>query len=176
MTAVQSTLPADAAAGVPWTEAGELEVLTFDLEGEVFALEAKLVQEILDLPAVTAVPGASPLVGGVINFRGKVIPFADLRVAFGMEAAADGIDTRVVVIQFDFAGEPTLVGLRADRVNEVATLAATASEPAPSVGLTWRPELIRCLVKRKGDLVVLPNLTAIFALHGDWSVSRKLAS
>ena len=44
-----------------WDDHGQLEVLTFDLASETFAVEAMLVREILDLLPETIVPGASPL-------------------------------------------------------------------------------------------------------------------
>ena len=59
-----------------WTDDGELEVLTFGLGGETFALEAVLVREILDLMPETRVPGADRLAASVINFRGRIIPLA----------------------------------------------------------------------------------------------------
>ncbi|ARM89898.1 chemotaxis signal transduction CheW-like protein [Rhizobium sp. CIAT894] len=146
-----------------WSHAEEVEVLTFDLNGETFALEAVIVQEILDLLPETAVPGSQPFVASVINFRGKVIPLADLRLAFGMEAAEATIDSRFIVIEIDLQGERTLVGLRTDKVNEVTTLAKSASEAPPSVGMRWRADYINCLVKRGGEFIILPNLHAIFS-------------
>ncbi|MCH4548977.1 chemotaxis protein CheW [Rhizobium changzhiense] len=150
-----------------WNYAEEVEVLTFDLNGETFALEAVIVQEILDLLPETAVPGSQPFVASVINFRGKVIPLADLRLAFGMEAAEATIDSRFIVIEIDLQGEPTLVGLRTDKVNEVTTLAKSASEAPPSVGMRWRADYINCLVKRGGEFIILPNLQAIFSSRHD---------
>ncbi|MGX9988859.1 chemotaxis protein CheW [Rhizobium sp. Z1P35] len=146
-----------------WSYAEEVEVLTFDLNGETFALEAVIVQEILDLLPETAVPGSQPFVASVINFRGKVIPLADLRLAFGMEAAEATIDSRIIVIEIDLQGEQTLVGLRTDKVNEVTTLAKSASEAPPSIGMRWRADYINCLVKRGGEFIILPNLQAIFS-------------
>ncbi|ANL29477.1 chemotaxis signal transduction CheW-like protein [Rhizobium phaseoli] len=146
-----------------WNYAEEVEVLTFDLNGETFALEAVIVQEILDLLPETAVPGSQPFVASVINFRGKVIPLADLRLAFGMEAAEATIDSRIIVIEIDLQGEQTLVGLRTDKVNEVTTLAKSASEAPPSVGMRWRADYINCLVKRGVEFIILPNLQAIFS-------------
>ncbi len=116
---------------IPWDAAGQLEVLTFDLHGESFALEAGIVQEILDLLPETPVPGSPRMVAGVVNFRGKVIPLADLRIAFGMPPAAPTIDSRIVVIAFDLDGEASLVGLKADKVHEVAALSKAASEAPP---------------------------------------------
>ena len=143
----------------------EMEVLTFNLHGETFALEAVRVQEILDVLPETRVPGAERFVGSVINFRGRVIPLADLRLAFGMEATEATIDSRIVVIELDLKGEATLIGLRTDKVNEVTTLAMTASEPPPSVGMRWRPDYIEGLFKRGGEFVIVPNLQAIFSNH-----------
>jgi purine-binding chemotaxis protein CheW len=150
-----------------WAYAEEVEVLTFDMNGETFALEAIMVQEILDLLPETAVPGAQSYVASVINFRGKVIPLADLRLAFGMEATEATIDSRIIVIEIDLQGERTLVGLRTDKVNEVTTLAKTASEPPPSVGMRWRADYINCLVKRGGEFIIIPNLQAIFSARHD---------
>ncbi|EJT04085.1 chemotaxis protein CheW [Rhizobium sp. CCGE 510] len=150
-----------------WSYAEEVEVLTFDLNGETFALEAVIVREILDLLPETAVPGSQPFVASVINFRGKVIPLADLRLAFGMEAAEATIDSRIIVIEINLQGEETLVGLRTDKVNEVTTLAKTASEAPPSIGMRWRADYINCLVKRGGEFIILPNLQAIFSSKHD---------
>lgn len=152
-------------ANDPGRAEGEMEVLTFNLHGETFALEAVMVQEILDVLPETHVPGAARFVGSVINFRGRVIPLADLRLAFGMEATEATIDSRIVVIELDLKGEATLVGLRTDKVNEVTTLAMAASEPPPSVGMRWRPDYIEGLFKRGGEFVILPNLEAIFSQH-----------
>ena len=152
---------------IPWDAAGQLEVLTFDLHGESFALEAGIVQEILDLLPETPVPGSPRMVAGVVNFRGKVIPLADLRIAFGMPTAAPTIDSRIVVITFDLDGEATLVGLKADKVHEVAALTKAASEAPPRIGMRWRQDYIRLLVKRGEDLFVLPNLARIFAAARD---------
>ncbi|MCM5553382.1 chemotaxis protein CheW [Pleomorphomonas sp. NRK KF1] len=146
--------------------AGEIEVLTFEIGGETFALEAAIVREILDLLPETIVPGSRPFVNAVINFRGKVIPLADIRVAMGMPTAATTIDSRIVVVELDLDGVPSLIGLRTDRVNEVTTLSKANGEPPPRVGLKWPAQFIECLIQREGAFIIFPNLKAIFASKG----------
>jgi purine-binding chemotaxis protein CheW len=146
-----------------WINSEEIEVLTFDIAGETFAIEAVIVREILDLLPETPVPGARPFVGSVLNFRGRVIPLADIRLAFGMEATKTTNDSRIIVIELELDGEPVLIGVRTDKVNEVTTLTKTASEPPPSVGMRWRADYIDCLVKRGNDFIIVPNMNAIFA-------------
>jgi Chemotaxis signal transduction protein len=145
-----------------WDGEEELSVLTFNLNGETFAIEATVVQEILDLLPETHVPGAKPFVASVINFRGKIIPLADIRLAFGMDATETTIDSRIIVIELELNGEPTLFGIRTDKVNEVTMLPKHASEPPPRVGMRWRADYISCLVKRDGEFIIVPNLQAIF--------------
>ncbi len=152
-----------------WQGRDELEVLTFEIAGETFALEAFIVQEILDLLPETSVPGAKAFVGAVINFRGKVIPLADIRLAFGMEATKPTIDSRIIVIEIEIDGEPVLAGIRTDKVNEVTTLLQSASEPPPSVGMRWRTDFINCLVKRGSEFIILPNLQVIFSARHEHS-------
>lgn len=164
MTAVTEKTVSAASA---WSGADQIEVLTFELNGELFALGAVLVQEITDLVAETAVPGAGAFAGSVINFRGKVIPLADLRVALGLETRPATIDSRIVVIEIALDGESTLVGLRTDKVHEVTTLARIDSETPPIVGMRWRADFIECLVKRGGDFIVIPALQQIFNQQRD---------
>ena len=143
-----------------------IEALTFDLQGETFALEAGYVREVLDLLPETPVPGAPPFVGAVINFRGRVIPLVDLRMAFGMTVGETTIDNRIVVIEHPLDGEPTLIGLRADKVHEVTSITADTTEEVPRVGMRWRADFIRRLVRRNSDVIVLPDLDQIFATRG----------
>jgi purine-binding chemotaxis protein CheW len=140
-----------------------LEVLTLSLDGQVFALDAAHVREILDLVPVTEVPTASPFVHGLINVRGQVVPLVDLRHKFGMELRPPTIDTRVVVIEIDLDGDRTTIGLLADKVYEVTELAATALEETPKIGMIWRHEFIHCIGKCGDDFIVVLDINAIFA-------------
>lgn len=139
------------------------EVLVLELQGETFAIDAHRVREILDMVPVTEVPGSRPFVNGLINVRGKIVPLADLRMKFGMATPPPTIDTRIVVIETDVEGEPTSVGLLADRVLEVTELAAAAIEETPRIGLRWRSEYVQGIGKRGADLIILIDLENILA-------------
>ena len=153
-----------------WNGGRSLEVLTLALEGEVFAIEAAHVHEILDLVAITEVPNSQPFVGGLINVRGKVVPLADLRLKFGMEQKPPTIDTRIVVIEVEIDGDMTTVGIRADKVYEITEVAAAALEETPRIGMRWRPEYISCIGKRGADFIVVLDIGRIFShetAHGE---------
>src|SRR5665213_639593 len=146
-----------------WNGNRALEVLTMELEGEMFAIEALHVREILDLVPITDVPHGPPFVNGLINVRGKVVPLADLRVRFGMALTPPTIDTRIVVLELELDGEPVIAGIRADKVHEVVEVAASALQEAPKVGMRWRPEFTRCIGKRGDDFMVVLDIARVFS-------------
>jgi len=68
-------------ATVQKKETGEelLQLVTFGLGSEEFAIDILKVQEINKMVEITTVPKSPHFVEGVINLRGKVIPIIDLR-------------------------------------------------------------------------------------------------
>lgn len=143
-----------------------MRALTLRLDDELFAIEAQSVREILDLVPVTAVPNASPFAAGLINVRGRVVPLTDLKVAFGMRSAEPDQDTRIVVIETEIEGEPSVVGILADKVYDVTDIEPAAIEEAPRVGMRWRPDYVRGIGKRRGDFIIIPDIHRIFELEG----------
>jgi purine-binding chemotaxis protein CheW len=143
-----------------------MTALTIRLEDELFAVEASRVREILDLVPITQVPNASAFVRGLINVRGRVVPLADLRVMFGMAQPEPDEDTRIVVMEIDIEGEPTIAGILADKVHDVTDIEASSIEEAPKVGMRWRPEFVAGIGKRNGGFIIIPNLERIFETQG----------
>lgn len=139
------------------------EALTLGMGGEVFAIDANSVREILDLIPVTEVPGARAFVGGLINVRGKVVPVADLRLKFGMAQTPKTVDTRVVVVEIELEGEATVVGLLADKVFEVTEIGHASIENTPDIGMKWRPDFIKGIGKRGSEFIVIPDIERIFS-------------
>ncbi len=147
-------------------QAGAMKALTLKLQDELFAVEAGSVREILDLVPITEVPNAPEFVGGLINVRGRVVPLADLRVMFGMDRPPSNQDTRIVVMEIDIDGEPTIAGILADKVHDVTDIEAASIEEAPKVGMRWRPEFIKGIGKRNGGFIIIPDLGRIFETQG----------
>jgi purine-binding chemotaxis protein CheW len=139
------------------------EALTFGLQDEIFALDANSVLEILDVVAVTEVPGADAFVPGLINVRGRVVPLADLRVKFGMAKGETTQDSRIVVVEIPLAEEPMRVGLLADKVYEVAEISGASIIEAPAIGMKWPADFIKGIGKRRDEFLVIPDMERIFA-------------
>ncbi len=139
-----------------------MTALTIRLEDELFAVEASRVREILDLVPITEVPNAASFANGLINVRGRVVPLTDLRVMFGMNRPEPDEDTRIVVMEVDIDGEPTIAGILADKVHDVTDIEPASIEEAPKVGMRWRPEFVKGIGKRNGGFIIIPDMERIF--------------
>lgn len=139
------------------------DVVTFALGGEIMAIPADCLREILEPVPVTRVPRAGAFVSGLVNVRGAVVPLADLRVPFGMPDTPPTEDTRMLVLDTRRDGEPVTVAVIADRVIEVSELASDCIETLPPVGTGWPPGFVKGIANRQGDFVLLPDLEKIFS-------------
>lgn len=143
-----------------------LKIVTLGLKEEIFAIDAGVVREILDMVPITAVPNADSFVSGLINVRGRVVPLADLHVRFGMQTPPPTIDTRIVVVDVELGGEPTTVGILADKVYEVTEVTTRSVQEAPKLGMRWRPEFIQGIGKRGDDFMAIIDLSRLLNHHG----------
>lgn len=153
---------------------GAMNALTLRMQDEMFAIEAGHVREILDMVPITVVPNAPAYVTGLINVRGRVVPLADLRVMFDMDRPPADEDTRIVVVETEIEGEPTVVGILADKVYDVTDIEAADIQDAPKVGMRWRPEFIKGIGKRNGTFIIIPNLQRILEQQGRRSGSLSV--
>ena len=104
--------------------------LVFTLEDEEYAISVTDVREIIGAIPITRVPGVPDSVRGVINLRGKIIPVADLRIRFNLQAVDHGARTCIIVVRARGAE----FGLVVDKVLEVARIAEEDIEPPPMFG------------------------------------------
>lgn len=139
------------------------QYITFKLGGELFAIDVAQVREVLEISQITKVPTAPDYMRGVVNVRGQATPVIDLRVRFGLPKAADGVHTRIIVMELELDGEDTVIGGIADSVHEVIELEPSAIQPPPRIAVRWRSEFILGMGRRGEEFIIILNANAIFA-------------
>ena len=108
--------------------------LTFDVQGEEYAVNIAYVTEIVGLQRISAVPDVPGFIKGVINLRGRVIPVMDMRLRFGLPWHEYGDRTPIIVLELDDpstgSGQvPT--GLVVDQVTDVVSISPENIAPPP---------------------------------------------
>ena len=134
-----------------------LQLVSFNLGQEEFAVDILKVQEINRMVEITRVPKAPDFVEGVINLRGKVIPVIDLRKRFGLPPGERTKQTRIVVVDMD----GRTIGLIVDAVSEVLRLPADTIEPPPPIVAGIDADYIRGVGKLEDRLLILLDLNRI---------------
>ncbi len=93
--------------------------LSFQIDNDIFAVDAIKVDHILELPSYfTKVPNTPEYMRGIINLHGNIIPVADMRIIMDINEMVDGADTSIIVL--NPTGEvDAKIGILVDSVREV---------------------------------------------------------
>lgn len=98
-----------------------VDLLVFELASQRFGLPLSTVREVVRAVLPTPLPGAPPLVEGLIDVRGALAPVLDVRRRFGLPPRALEADQHFVLVAASVGGRPArLVALRVDRAADLA--------------------------------------------------------
>ena len=136
-----------------------LQLVSFRIGDEEFAVDILKVQEINRMIEVTRVPNAPEHIDGVINLRGKVIPIIDLRSRFGMARKEKDKNTRIVVVEV--SGK--IVGFVVDAVREVLRIPKSITEPTPKIVASVATDYITAVGKMDDRLLILLDLDKVLS-------------
>ena len=158
---MSQTTPADDLETIDTTRTPDaLQLVSFEIGVEEYAIPILAVQEINRLMPITTVPHSPEAVEGVINLRGRIIPVIDMRKRFGLESAADQDDARIIVVEV--GAEARVIGFIVDRVHEVLRLDSSIVDTAPLTGASINADYIRGVGKLEDRLLILLDLERLF--------------
>lgn len=136
-------------------DSSRIELLTFAIAGEQYAVDIERIVEIVTPRPLTRIPNADTSVVGIISLRGTIVTLVDVRRKLRHPPAGEPTpDTRIVVV--DFKNET--VGFVVDRVLRVVKTTAADVEPHPVVHATELDESIRGVFRIAGALTILLDL------------------
>ena len=125
----------------------ELQLVSFNVEGQEYAIAIEDVQEIVQVPeAVIHVPHSESHVLGVMTLRNRLLPLVQLRRIFGLPDSDLDEKSRIVVLTLNGVS----VGVVVDAVSEVLRVSKSGVDPLPA------------LLAREGNLA---EVTAICRLN-----------
>lgn len=134
-----------------------LQLVSFNVGVEEFAINILNVQEIIRIVDITRVPNSPEFVIGVINLRGKVIPIIDLRMRLGLNTIEKDKNTRIIVFELN----SKILGFVVDNVNEVIRIDSHITEPPPSMVSGIDQKFITSIAKLRDRLLILLDLEKI---------------
>ena len=149
---------------VAQSEAGRteelLQLVSFHLGKEEFAVDILKIQEIIRMVDITSIPDSPDFVDGVINLRGKVIPIVDLRKRFELATEERSGNTRIIVMDI----MRRIIGFIVDSVSEVIRIPLECVEPPPPMIGGIDSEYIRGVGKIGDRLLILLDINRVLKI------------
>lgn len=158
---MQATASAAAPADLPQ------QCLTVQVGEEMFALGIEAICEILEYRDLTTVPLVPPLIRGVMNLRGAVVPVIDLAVRLGRASSPVSERSCIVIVELPHSSQLPRgykLGLVVDAVSQVRALPATDQVPPPEFGTHLRQDFIRTMARIEGRFMALLDVERILWL------------
>jgi purine-binding chemotaxis protein CheW len=108
----------------------ELQLVSFDVDGQEYAIAIEDVQEIVQVPeAVIHVPHSESHVLGVMTLRSRLLPLVNLRSMFALPHRDLDDKSRIVVLTLNGAS----VGVVVDAVSEVLRVSKSGVDALPAM-------------------------------------------
>ncbi len=134
-----------------------LQLVTFHLEEEEFAVDILNIQGINRMIEITKVPNSPDYVEGIICLRGIILPIIDLRRRLGLHPKEYDKSTRFIVVEI----ENKVIGFIVDSVSEVLRINRNLTEPPPSIVAGVDIDYITSVAKLEDRLIILLDLNKI---------------
>lgn len=136
------------------------QLCTFFLDGLLFGVDVRNVQEVIRYQEMTRVPLAASVVSGLINLRGQIVTAIDLRRRLELrERPAQQLPVNVVVRM-----DEDVISLLADDIGDVLEISEDTFEPAPENFQGAARELIKGVYKLKDRLLLILDTEKTIAI------------
>jgi purine-binding chemotaxis protein CheW len=146
-------------------------LLRFELDSEIYAVAADLVREIHRAALPAALPDAPPIVRGLLNVRGELVPLVDLRAKLRLPARPLRASDHLVVCRvrqrtlcFAVDRARDLIDIDSDRI--------TAAEALVRGGRRMADHVARL----PDGLMVIPDLAALLDADAELLLDRALTA
>jgi purine-binding chemotaxis protein CheW len=139
----------------PAAPAAPARLLVFRVGTLVCAVEVDQVREILPRLPTTRIPGAPPVVAGLVNVRGTLVTVVEGWRALGQTAPAQSSPSLIIL---EVASG--LLGFTVDEVLDMLAAGETTLEDRKALpGVD--PILVRAVGRRQGELFVVLDVAAL---------------
>ncbi|MEO8036405.1 MAG: chemotaxis protein CheW [Acidobacteriota bacterium] len=138
----------------------QLELLTFIVAGEQYAVDIERIVEIVTPRPITRIPNADRSIVGIVSLRGAIVTLLNVRHKLRHGARVTEDDPRIIVV--DQMGET--VGFEVDRVLRVVKVDATAVDPHPVVHASEQDEAVRGVFRQGSALTILLDLDKLLTV------------
>jgi purine-binding chemotaxis protein CheW len=136
-----------------------VDYVTFVVQGQLFAVPATHIKEILRHQPLAPVPQADESIAGLMNLRGHIVTAIDPARKLGFEPSV----TKTMCMVIEHTNE--LFALMVDKIGDVLRIGPSQIEANPaSLSQSWQA-LSNGVHKIEGQLIVMLNVDTLFSFQ-----------
>ena len=144
------------------------QLVVFTLGEQGYALPLNTVVRVVHAVEITLLPKAPPVISGIINVKGQIIPVVDIRKRFGLTPRELIPDDQLIIAD---TGKRQ-VALLVDEVRGIENI--TSRQLADTKETIPFAEYIKGIVKIENELILIYDLEQFLNLHEEMELERAL--
>ncbi len=126
--------------------------LRFKISNSFYGLDCTDIIEVVPRIGMTAIVGAPDYVPGYFNYRGKIVPVADVSMLVAGQAAPERLSSRIAIVRF---GAERCLGLLLEGATEVIVVDDAAITTAQSSGILTEADFMGRIIVAGGETMQL---------------------
>lgn len=138
-------------------DASVRQYVTFSIKDELYGIDVRRAQEVMNIPPITKVPNTMPFMKGVIDLRGRIIPLIDMRIKFKIEEKAYDQKTVIIIIEV----KNVICGVIVDSVSDVITMSINDVQHTPHFASEIDKDVVYGIGKKGDKLVIVLDVDKI---------------
>jgi purine-binding chemotaxis protein CheW len=134
------------------------QVVVFLLDDRRYGLRLSVVEKIVQMAEITPLPKAPPIVMGIVNLQGRIIPIFNIRMRFGLEEREPDPNDHLVIANTRLR----TVGFIVDEAS--GTVEQTAGETVDPETILPGIPYIEGVVKRGDGMILIHDLDLFLSI------------
>ncbi len=136
---------------------GDIQMVIFDINGQLFGAEAWQVFQIIKYQEATKVPKMPKFIEGILNFRDSVLPVINLAKRFDMGDTTINKKTKILVARIG----DNYAGFIVNDVSEILRFAENEIDAAPAMMNTEAAQYLKKVAIRGEKLISIIDLEKV---------------
>jgi purine-binding chemotaxis protein CheW len=129
---------------------GSVEVVEFEMGGELYAVDISTVREIVEMLPITPLPKAPSFIAGIVNLRGEIVNILTLNSLLGFPDKGISENQKIIFLVPEAAGG-TNTGIVVDDVHSVNQIQEGDIESLGEGMLSEFTSFVKGIIKTKED-------------------------
>lgn len=155
---IEEEVPEIVLEQAPSIASEEIQLLTFRIGKEYFALNLEFISEVIRYREAALIPKTPDYVHGLISLRGRMVPVINSHLRLQLSSTEDSNKRRIIIVEID----NEFMGFTVDEAYNVIKIDKNLIKPVPPTLTEIEMELVLGVCEFKNKLITILNVNNFF--------------